>query len=286
MRPLLIIALCCGLTIALAQTQSPSADTVAFAIELQDGSRFIGSIIEQTNGQMKLQTVVGLVTIDMASIKTMTRVEPSSRGNGLYEEYVLQSNKYLLTSNAYGLRKGESYYQNAWIFANQFSYGFTDHFSLTAGLIPLFLFPDGPTPIWASPKFSFPVVDNKVHVGAGALFAGVLGEFGGEGGTILFGQTTFGSRDKNVTFGLGVPLVNGGEVESAAISVAASFKTGSKGYFITENYFAEGSGIISLGGRRMVNKVSIDYGLFVPIIDFGAFIGIPWLGITVPLTKD
>ena len=60
-------------------------------------------------------------------------------------------------------------------------------------------------------------------------------------------------------------------------------------YLLTENYYlnidGEGIGIISLGGRTVQKRLSITYGLILPIADIGAFVAIPWLGIHVPFQQ-
>lgn len=104
--------------------------------------------------------------------------------------------RYLFGPNGYGLRKGEGYYSNTWIFFNQLSYGFTDNFTVGAGVIPLFCLPAPRRRSGSPPKFSIPVKKDVVNLGVGGLFATVLG--GEDVGTfgIAYGQLTLGSRPK------------------------------------------------------------------------------------------
>ncbi len=64
--------------------------------------------------------------------------------------------------------------------------GVTNYFSIGAGIVPVFLFGGGATPVWITPKFSIPVVKDKFNVGAGALVGTVLGA-SGTGFGLLYG---------------------------------------------------------------------------------------------------
>jgi hypothetical protein len=65
-------------------------------------------------------------------------------------------------------------------------------------------------------------------------------------------------------------------------------RTGKRGYFMSENYYikTEDVTIVALmfGGRTLVKKVALDYGLVFPFTSESSdFIAIPWLGITIPI---
>jgi hypothetical protein len=70
------------------------------------------------------------------------------------------------------------------------------------------------------------------------------------------------------------------------INFNGMFRVSSRGYFITENYLLSGGGetilLISLGGRSIIKKAALDYGLVFPVAEIGQFIAIPWLGFTIP----
>jgi hypothetical protein len=40
--------------------------------------------------------------------------------------------------------------------------------------------------------------------------------------------------------------------------------------------------MLSLGGRRIIKKAALDFGLFMPVGADAGFIAIPWLGFTIP----
>ena len=268
--------------------------TKSYQIITNDGNVFIGTIIEQDEQKIVLKTEqFGSITIQKTNLQSMTLIEAEKIIDGDYWQDHMQSTRHFWMPNAYGLKKGEAYYQNVWIFFNQFSVGVTDNILLGGGLIPGFLFGGAPTPIWFTPKVSFPVVKNKVNVGAGGLFATALSA-DGEGGNlgIVYGQTTFGPRDKNVTLGVGYGYADGNWATKPTFSLGFISRVGRKGYFISENYLiSTGSEYLFLGligGRSILGSgnVGLDYGLVVPITsDIGTFIALPWLGITVPLSQ-
>ena len=265
-------------------------DSTAYRIITNDGNEFIGYIIEQNETGIILETTnFGTLTISRSNIKRIEVIEASMIRNGAYWNDHMQSTRHFWSPNGYGLRKGEAYYQNVWIFFNQFSFGLTDNLLLGGGIIPLFLFAGTPTPVWITPKVSFPIVQDKINVGAGGLFATILGEQDTNFG-ILYGTATFGPRNKNATFGVGYGYANGNWASRPTFSFSYISRVGRKGYFISENYLlGAGSGFVFLGmigGRSILgsSEVGLDYGLVIPIAnDMGTFLAIPWLGVTVPL---
>lgn len=256
------------------------------SIETTDGNEFLGEIIKEDSTSIVLKTrKLGEITISKSDIKTRQDVEIQQIKEGKFWFPNPQSSRYFWSPNGYGLKKGEGYYQNIWVLWNQFSYGLSDNFSVGGGVIPLFLFGGGATPIFGTAKFSIPIVKDKVNIGGGAIVGTVLGaEETGFG--ILYGLSTFGTPDNNITLGLGYGFAVGGWTKAPLINVNAMFRVTSRGYFITENYYinidGESNIMLMLGGRWIIKKAALDYGLVFPIADIGSFIAVPWLGFTIP----
>lgn len=277
------------LSLFTTETLGQQRDSTAiFRIETRDGNEYLGKIVEQTNDQLILSTEkLGTITIRMIEVVKIDEVAISQVKDHVYWFENPQSTRYLWSPNAYGLKRGEGYYQNIWVLFNQFSVGITDNISLGGGMIPLFLFGGLSTPAWFTPKVSIPIRENKLNMGVGGLLGGVIGE-PDTGFGILYGMMTFGSRDRNLTVGLGYGYAGGTLANHPAISISGLIRTGARGYFITENYYlasADGSILLlSFGGRRIIKKTGLDFGLFIPS-DAGSFLAIPWLGFTVPFGK-
>ena len=254
-----------------------------------DGNEFVGQLLEETSTYVKLQTATyGELTIQKIRIKSLQDVQKSKVRSGILWKDHMQSTRYFWQPNGYGLKKGEAYYQNVWVFFNQISVGVTDNLLIGGGIIPLFLIAGSPTPVWITPKVSIPVVKDKVNLGIGGLFATVIGEEDLNLG-IAYGSATFGARDRNFTFGMGYGYSGGSWTNRPIFSANFLSRVGSRGYFILENYILDLDnqyGVLSIiGGRNIIgNGAGLDYGLVLPLFpDIETFFAIPWLGITIPL---
>jgi hypothetical protein len=266
-------------------------DSTLYQIETTDGNSYLGKIIEQDSLKVLLSTeILGDISLHKTNVKKITPIATARIKAGKLWLDNPQASRYFWSPNGYGPKKGEAYYQNIWVFWNQFTIGITNNISLGAGMIPLFLFAGTPTPIWIAPKFSIPVLKEKWNVGGGALMGVVLGE-DATGFGIVYGLSTFGSRDNNVSIGLGYGYASGDWAKSPMINVSGMFRTGPRGYFLTENYYIKIDDdvlvLISLGGRSITKGgVGVDYGLFLPRMkDMDSFFAVPWIGLTVPIGK-
>ncbi|MGY6742060.1 MAG: hypothetical protein ACXIUQ_04925 [Cecembia sp.] len=275
-------------TVTIAQEVQD--EILTYRIKTKDGNEFIGQIILEDEEKIVLETEkFGEISIRKSDIQSRTLLSSSQVVNGQLWFENPQATRYFFSPNGYGIKPGETYYQNVWVFFNQFTFGITENFSFSAGMVPLFLFAGAPTPVWLNPKFSIPVVKDKYNVGAGALLGTVIGGGGAFG--VLYGVNTIGNRDKNFTLGLGWGFSDGRIASSPTVSLSGMVRTGPKGYFLTENYIISTGfdtfGLLSLGGRRLISNVGLDYGLIIPIMTLGDgfFFAVPWLGFTVPIGK-
>jgi hypothetical protein len=263
--------------------------TKVYRIETNDGNTYTGFIIREDVQVLILKTDrLGEITISQKDIKTKSEIQHAKK---VKDEYWLpnpQSSRYFWAPNGYGLMKGEAYYQNIWVLYNQVSFGLSDNFSMGIGTIPLFLFAGTPTPLWIVPKFSFPLVKDKFNLGTGAFLGTLVGADAGVFG-LLYGTTTFGSRDKNMSIGLAYGFADGNWLNTPVFNFSGMVRTGPRGYFITENYFISVEGetalILSAGGRTILRKVGLDYSLWIPLASgMDTFFAFPFLGITVPIS--
>ena len=284
---LMISLLFLNLQISNAQT-SDTMDSI-WVIETLDGNTYIGNVSSIYSDPIEINTKIGLLKIPKNSIRSITHPHKYQIVHGEYWPENPHATRHFWGPSSFGLRKGEGYYQNSWIFFNQLSYGFSNHFTLGVGIIPLFIFGGGiETPAWITPKFNFEYKNGKGAYGAGTIVFGVLGassEFAG----ILYGTNTFGNRDKQLTLGLGyVYSSNGGITSTPTVSLSAIVRTSKKWAFLTENYLlavgdSDSFGFISGGARYMGKKLAIDFGGFIPVTSgLERLFVLPWLGITAP----
>ena len=283
----LIIAFFFSISYCNAQDQP---DSLTYHIETKDGNAHMGQILEQDSVKILfLSDKLGEISIIKTDIKKIHILDKTKIKDKKYWFDNPQATRYFFSPNGYGLKAGEGYYQNVWVMVNSFAVGVTDYFSIGGGLVPLFLFAGGSTPVLLTPKFSIPVSKDKISLGAGVLLGTILGEketgFG-----ILYGISTFGSKDNNLTIGLGYGYAGGEWADLPMININVMARTGARGYFITENYFIRTGEIttviLSFGGRQIIKDAGLDYGLIIPFSnDLDDFIAIPWLGITIPFGK-
>ena len=281
---LILSAFCCLLW---TQTHAQTADsTILWRIVTTDDNEYIGEVLSRDSETLQLQTDrLGVLTIRVRDIRVMEQVNQQQMvGEEIWLENP-QATRYLWNTNGYGIRQGEGYYQNLWVLFNQVSIGVVDHFSVSLGTVPLFLFGGLETPVWVIPKFSIPVVKDKFNLGGGILAATVVGLQEGWAG-VAFGSATYGSRDRNVNFGLGYGFADGNWSNTPVITISGMHRYSRRGYILTENYlFGFGdftAGVISVAGRTVWDGISLDYGGFVPLGDVGTVIVLPWLSLIIP----
>ncbi|MBA4409105.1 MAG: hypothetical protein Q8S54_19585 [Bacteroidota bacterium] len=279
----------------LSGAQNNQDSIKKYRVETIDGNEYIGKIIDRSADKIRIKTEkLGEISILNKDVQKITEVTTVVVKDGTYWFDNPQSTRYLWAPNGYSLKKGEGYYQNVWILGNQAIYGITNHFSAGLGVIPLFLFAGAPTPVWITAKYTVPVVENKINLGTGALLGTIIGVGAGTDNYagILYGISTFGSKDKNLSIGMGWGFAGGEMASRPTININGMIRTGAKGYFITENYFIATPDnfmvLMSLGGRRIIKNVGLDFGAFIPLGgDIGSFVAIPWLGFTIPFgTKN
>ena len=254
-------------------------------VELINGKELVGIILEQSVDHLILRLESGKeMTIPMNEVSSLKYMPVKTWHGRDFFYHNLQATRYFFGPNGFGLKQGEGYYQNTWIFVNQASVGVTDYFSIGVGVVPLFLFDGTATPVWITPKFSFPVQEEALNIGVGGLIGNVIGESESFFG-IGYGTFTIGSRDNNINFSLGYGMIDGEWSRNPTITVSGMTRLSRKFYLISENYFLPNLevSLLSFGGRSLFSKMSMDYGLVIPL-EAGGFIGMPWLGITVPFT--
>lgn len=258
-----------------------------YVVKTIDDNEYIGSIVSQNAEVLVLKTeALGEISIQKKNIKSITPLKKGRIVEGQYWFENPHSTRYFVQSNGYSLRQGEGYYQNTWVLFNQVSYGVTDNIMIGGGVLPLFLFAGSPTPVWFTPKVSVPIVKDKFNAGVGAFVGTVIGEEE-SGFGFLYGTTTYGSRDQNISLGLGYGFAGGEWGDYPLISVSGMARTGKKFAFMMENYFADAGDenvfFSLLGGRFIGKTIAVDAGLFLPVSEFDEeFIALPWLGINVP----
>ena len=279
--PLLLGVIALGVP-ASVQAQETTSEEQMRRVEMNEGEVLVGTIVSEDDEEVVLRTDrLGEVTLKRANIKSIDQVDPSRIRDGEYWFPNPQSTRYLFAPNAIGIRKGEGYYQNTWVLFNNVNYGVSNHFSIGAGTVPIFLFGAEALPLWVLPKVSVSTPQQNLHVAGGALLGGVVGE-GGGGLGLLYGNATVGSRDHNATVGLGYGYVGDEVSDTPVVNISGMTRIGKKTYLISENYIFPDAGVVSLGLRWAPENFALDVALFRPLEETGVLVAWPWLGVTVP----
>ena len=291
------MVVCLGLLLALtalvspahAQQQQAPPDSAMYRVETADGQVLLGTLVSETDDEVVLASrQLGEVTIQRENIESLEKIPPDRFRDEGYWFPNPQSTRYLFASNAIGIPEGRGYYQNTWIFFNNVNYGVSENFSIGGGTVPVFLFGEAIFPFWVLPKLSVSTPQDNVHFAAGAVIGGVLGVEDAGGASLLYGSATVGNRDHNATLGLGYGYADGGFTDRPAINVSGMTRVGRTIYLISENYFFPGveeANLISFGLRWAPENFAVDFALVRPLGETDGFIGLPWLGVTVPFGR-
>jgi hypothetical protein len=267
-----------------------------------DGKTFTGILLAQGENEITLKTEsLGTLNISSSKIKDIKLVEKEQIVNGKYYFKNPHPTRYFFGPTAIPLKKGEGYYQNAYILANSVQMGVTDHFSMGGGIgIPLLFF--------ITPKVGFKVSEN-VHVGGGILAVTTLTSDVPFGIGVGYGSLTIGNMENNFTISGGWGAIKQKNYDNITnkditswelakkpmITVSGMARLAPKLAVITENWFFATKdytndpnpalntysykyhSVLSGGFRIMGEKNSFDIALLVPSVNGSKTIGLPYL---------
>lgn len=266
----------------------PKDSTKLHVVRTNDDNEYIGYIVSWAGETIMLKTEnLGTINIQKKNIKSIVPIEKSQIVQGEYWFENPHTTRYFFQPNAYGLRRGEGYYQNTWIFFNQVSYGVSNNFTIGAGMIPIFLFGGAASPFWITPRVTVPIVKDKFNISTGAFIGTVLGEDTDGPFGIAYGNASVGSRDRNLTVGIGYGFAGGEWSDTPALSLSGMVRVSKKFAFMIENFFIdagdETAALSFVGGRFIGKKIAVDAALVIPVSELeDTFVAIPWLGLNVP----
>jgi hypothetical protein len=171
---------------------------------------------------------LGVLRIKRSDVKQMVLLT-ADRANKGYDD-VGNGNRLFFAPTARNLRRGEGTVQDIYIFLLGVNYGITDNFSM--GALFTWLPEAGSDNLFAlTPKVSFPVSEG-VHVGGGGLLVFV----GGANINIVYGNTTFGSADNNLTAGVGYSFIRGEYINTPIFMLGGATRVGRRISLMNESY--------------------------------------------------
>jgi len=283
----------------LNSLDNQQTETKAVIVSLNDGSVVYGFLSARTDDQVSVSSVsLGELIIPISEIQAISYVDVKNiqtDKNGFLIDYH-NSTHNLFFPTGYNLRKGQSYYENVYVFLNSFSYGVTDNLTLTASFeIASILFAQDVPLMFVSAKFGLPFAKEKAAFGISASYVFIPNN-DGDNFAFLTGSFTGGTRNNNVTLGLGIGfnVRNGINDEVIPLSLSTMQRFSKKISFVSENWlfveddFGNTSGIISAGLRFHFkdNRGAFNAALYRPLQDDPIeFLAIPFVSATIAIGR-
>ncbi len=276
MRPLCLALLflafgCLSYQSAQAQIDPNSVPAVGtmVRITMTDGSVYLGEIISQELGIIRLKTSnLGTLQVPTVNIERLEDLTGDKMRKGKYWFENPSYNRYFLGQSAQPLRKGEGYYQNIWVFFNAAHYGITKNISIGGGFEFLSTFA-AQTPIFfLSAKAGFPF-GQRSSAGATIRYLNIADLSGDEdidtdlaGGLFLgTAQYTYGANDHNITGGIGYGIAGKEAADRPVFVLSGQTRVGRRMGLLTENYIIPGDRVEAVfiyGMRFMGERISFD----------------------------
>jgi hypothetical protein len=183
---------------------STSTDTNTYVIIKNDGSEYMGKIINDDGREVLIMTQkLGKIYIPKSDIRTITKVldKKSIVGGEFYSEGPFTT-RYAFTTNALPIKKGENY-ALVNLYGPEVHFAVTDH--LNIGIMSTW----AASPLVFAAKYTIPTKNEKLNFSVGTLMgtSGYFNNFNGYGG-LHFANMTFGDRKNNFTFSAGYGYIS------------------------------------------------------------------------------
>ncbi|NNE26851.1 MAG: hypothetical protein HKN09_08410 [Saprospiraceae bacterium] len=281
--------------------QSEESDTVKYNrtvdITLTDGSVIRGELISSNDDVWIIESpTLGRLNIEIERIKKTELIRQTEKDKdikGVTIDYH-NSTHHIVGQSAYNLKKGQSYYENIYVFWNTYTTGITDNFSISmGGEIASLLFASNLPVLYIAPKYSMPFKNNTGAFAVGAtIFTAPEANFNSFG--FITGTVTIGHRNNNFSLssGIGWSSNDGFDNSIVPISISTMQRLGPKLSFISENWiifessgFDDSIALLSAGLRIHFKKPgsAFNVGLWRPTEDTGNIIGIPYVSVTIAI---
>lgn len=293
----LVVALLGAVWASPAAAQRVSLDSVRMndtivvhAVTLIDGSRIVGRITSVSADSVRISSAVASVTVARRTVRQVSQYPATALRNGELWAENPHATRLIFGPTAIPLRKGEGYFSDFWIFLISSAVGVTDRFTIGGGmsLVPgidineniFFILPK--FTVVNRPKFTLAVGGLAAHVGVGS--GDDLSVDDNRSLGVLYGVATTGSRESNLSLGLGWGYVGGTVSDRPVVTIGGQHRISQRMALISENWFlpfdkSNGS-VLSYGLRFIGEKIAVDLAFATPIED-AIFPGVPLLGFTI-----
>ncbi len=272
------------------QAQDELGNAIRIEIQLNDNRTIVCELRELSADQVQaFSKDLGNLAISRANVKSLRYLPVVAGGQAGIQFDNPHPTRYFFGPSAIPLKKGERYYQNAYVLANSVQYGINDNFSIGGGAVIPFAF-------FITPKWGYQVA-SKWHLGYGMLAATSFIKDMNFGLAVAYGSATYGTKEHNVTLNAGWGAVKQQDPNSSyawrgarrpMFTISAMTRISNRVMLVTENwlfslneydfqtetYTMKNRGILTGGFRFMGEKNSFDFGVLVPS---GEAVAIPYI---------
>ncbi len=249
-----------------------------------DGTTLYGRIIEVGQSEIKFETNIGIIPIQLAKIKEIKEIPISSIKKGVYWFPNPNDTRLLFAPTARCLKGGEGYFADYYLFFPMVAFGITDNITIAGGAS---IFP------WVGiennlfyfmPKVGCNLGD-KFSLAVGALLV-KLPSFDDEINPtvgICYGVGTVGGPNSNLTAGVGFGYVDWEFEKTPMFMFGGQHRVSRRISLVSENWMMPGVDQpgIAYGLRFFGEKVSVDLGFLNTIGDNMIFPGIPYIDFVI-----
>lgn len=229
-------------------------------ITLDDGSILVGRITNISESEVRFETEMGEMTIQIAKIKEIKELPASSIKGGKYWFPNPNRTRLFWGPTARTLQKGDGYLFDLWIFFPGIAYGITDNIMVTGGasIVPG---ADAEDQLYyLSPKVGFAASD-KLDV----AFNFILFHLWDESFYFAMANSTYGTDDNSLTGGLGIAFDEEEMADNPVATLGAEYRLGRRVAAVGETWFIPGetdSGVLGIVGLRLMGEqLTVDFGI-------------------------
>ncbi|MCB9251390.1 MAG: hypothetical protein H6605_02930 [Flavobacteriales bacterium] len=188
---------------------TPEVKQLYLVVKL-NGTEYVGVILQDDGRELLLETEnLGKIYISKSEIKKIEKITEAKKViNGEVDYKNPFTTRYVFTTNAFPIKKGESY-ATLNLYGPEVHFAITDKFNI--GIMTTWFL----SPLMIAMKYSIKTPNPKVNLSIGSLngTSGYLNNFGGYSG-LHFGNITFGDRNNNFTIGGGYGYLKTGSSDN------------------------------------------------------------------------
>ena len=276
------LLLVCVLSVqaSLAQDSGETRADSLVSISLADGTLIEGTIIEETETHVLVETPAGLeVRVPRTSMVAMEERRP-----GAFSRPDPNYTRLMFAPTGRPLRRGEGYFFSHWVIFPGVAYGFSDRLGVAAGLSVIPGVGLGEQILSLAPKVSL-YDSGDAALSAGVLYMRAFGPADAAAG-MAFVVGTKGSRDKSFTCGLGLGYIAEEDeavdfAEHPVLLLGGNIRLSETMALVSENWIITGQdrGLgeqpLGIALRFFGSRIAVDAGAIIILEEEG--FPFPWL---------